>query len=115
MRRTVFLLAALSALSLNAGHALAAKDDHAGHAGHAAPAASSVEPSEATVKKVDAAAGKVTLSHGPLKNLGMPPMTMTFKAADPKAVGSLKAGDKIRFVAEMAGNDFVATRIEKLK
>ena len=91
-----------------------AQHDH--HAGHTMPAAqSSTEPTEATVKKVDKAGGKVTLSHGPLKNLGMPPMTMAFKVKDAKALASLKEGDKIRFVAEQAGTDYLATKIEKAK
>lgn len=85
-------------------------------AGHAAPAAASaVEPTAATVKKVDLAAGKVTLTHGPLKNLGMPAMTMTFKVGDAAVLGKLKAGDKITFVAEMAGRDYLATRIDPSK
>lgn len=86
------------------------------HAGHAAPAAATAaEPTAATVKKVDLAAGKVTLAHGPLKNLGMPAMTMVFKVSDPAVLGKLKAGDKITFVAEMAGRDYLATRIAPAK
>ena len=37
----------------------------------------------ATVKKVDTAQGKITLDHGPIKNLDMDGMTMVFKAANP--------------------------------
>lgn len=80
-----------------------------------AAAASTVEPTAATIKKIDLAAGKVTLAHGPLKNLGMPAMTMVFKVADPAVLAKLKAGDKITFVAEMAGRDYLATRIEPVK
>ena len=93
--------------------ALAATDPHAGHGGHTmVAAAATAEPTTATVKKVDLPAGKVTLAHGPLKNLGMPAMTMVFKVNDRAVLGKLKAGDKIRFVAEMAGRDYLATRIE---
>jgi len=35
--------------------------------------------SHGEVRKVDAAAGKLTIRHGPLENLGMGPMTMVFK------------------------------------
>lgn len=35
--------------------------------------------SDGTVKKIDRAAGKITISHGPLENLGMPAMTMVFR------------------------------------
>ncbi|MDP9646758.1 Cu/Ag efflux protein CusF [Paraburkholderia caledonica] len=34
--------------------------------------------SHGEVQKVDAAAGKLTIRHGPLENLGMGPMTMVF-------------------------------------
>lgn len=114
MRHSLFLLSALAAISLNVQ---AAKDEHSGHGGHAMPVAAStvVEPTDATVKKVDPASGKVTLSHGPLKNLGMPAMTMAFKVKDAKALAQLKAGDKIRFVAEHVGHEYQATSIEKLK
>lgn len=111
MRHSLLLLSALAAISLNVQ---AAKDEHAGHAMPMASAAA-VEPTDATVKKVDPASGKVTLSHGPLKNLGMPAMTMAFKVKDAAVLAKLKAGDKIRFVAEHVGNDYLATRIEPLK
>lgn len=83
----------------------------------AAPATAnaSTESSEAVVKKIDPAAGKVSLAHGPLKNLGMPAMTMVFKVKDPALLGRLKVGDRIRFVAELSGNDYLATQIEKVR
>lgn len=56
--------------------------------------------SQGEVRKVDKAAGKVTLRHGPLENLKMPGMTMPFTVADPKMLDGLKEGDQVRFVAE---------------
>ena len=38
---------------------------------------------EGEVRKVDAAAGKITLKHGEIKSLDMPPMTMVFRVKDP--------------------------------
>lgn len=99
------IAATLLALSFNLQ---AAKDEHAGHA-------TATDTVEATVKKVDAAGGKVTLAHGPLKNLNMPAMAMVFKVKDGKSLSGLKEGDKVRFVAEMAGTDYLASKIEKLK
>lgn len=55
---------------------------------------------DAEVRKVDTAAGKITLKHGDIPNLDMPPMTMVFQARDPAQLGGLKAGDKVRFRAE---------------
>ncbi len=50
--------------------------------------------------KVDAAAGKLTIRHGPLENLGMGPMTMVFKVKDPAMLSQVNVGDSIDFVAE---------------
>ncbi|MDP2793578.1 MAG: copper-binding protein [Sulfurisoma sp.] len=73
------------------------------------------ELSEATVKKVDKTAGLVTLAHGPIANLGMPPMTMTFKAREPAMLKKVKAGDTVRFRAEETGGAYVVVRIEPAK
>ena len=52
------------------------------------------------VRKVDKAGGKVTLKHGPIANLEMPPMTMVFRVKEPKQLAAIKEGDKVRFKAE---------------
>lgn len=67
---------------------------------------------EGEVRKVDIAAGKVTLKHGPIENLGMPGMTMVFRATNPALLDKLKAGDKVRFAADRAGDDYTVSRIE---
>lgn len=38
--------------------------------------------SDAEVKEIDAGRGRVTLKHGTLDNVGIPPMTMAFKVGD---------------------------------
>ena len=55
---------------------------------------------EAEVRKVDARAGKITLKHGDIPNLDMPPMTMVFQVNDPSMLNQVKAGDKVRFTAD---------------
>ena len=114
MRRRLRYTLVLCVLLGSSGPTLAQTDPHAGHRKPAA-APVLVEPSDATVKKIDKVGGKLTLAHGPLKNLGMPPMTMVFKVVDDKTLARLKEGDRIRFVAEQSGNDYLATRIEKAK
>ncbi|CAB1368864.1 copper-binding protein [Denitratisoma oestradiolicum] len=52
------------------------------------------------VKKVDKSTGKVTLTHGPLINLGMPGMTMAFRVKETGWLEQLKEGDNIRFMAD---------------
>ena len=56
--------------------------------------------SEGEVRRVDKGAKKVTLKHGPLKNLDMPAMTMVFEVREPTLLDKFKAGDKVRFVAD---------------
>lgn len=67
---------------------------------------------EGEVRKVDKTAGKVTLKHGEIKNLEMPPMTMVFTAKDPSLLDKVKTGDKVRFHAEKDGTTFVVTALE---
>ena len=52
------------------------------------------------VKNVDPKAGQVTLKHGPIENMKMPPMTMAFPVQDPSVLSSLKEGSKVKFALE---------------
>lgn len=93
-----------------------AQPGHMDHMDHAAPAAQAPADaaalSEGTVRKVDRAAGKLTIAHGPLKGLGMPPMTMAFKVSDPAMLDKVKAGDKVRFLADRIEGAFTVTKLE---
>ena len=91
-----------------------AADEHAGHGNHGPAAMQSTEGSfvDGIVKKIDKAGGKVTVSHGPLKNLGMPPMTMVFKVKETVWLDTLKAGMKIRFQAETIDGALTIMRYE---
>lgn len=78
-----------------------------------ASAAAAAEFSEGEVVRLDAKALKVTLRHGELKNLNMPPMTMVFGWPAAGSVPGLKAGDKVRFRAEQIEGGYHVTHIEK--
>jgi Cu/Ag efflux protein CusF len=67
---------------------------------------------DGVVRKLDRAAGKVTLAHGPLSDLGMPAMTMAFAVKDAGWLKQLKEGDRIRFVADRVNGAFVVVRLE---
>ncbi len=67
------------------------------------------------VKKIDGAAGKVTLKHGPIKNLDMDGMTMVLRVKDPSMLRKLKVGDKVRFEAERATEGVTITKMQKAK
>jgi Cu(I)/Ag(I) efflux system periplasmic protein CusF len=73
--------------------------------------AQAAEMSEAEVRKVDREAGKLTLRHGEIKNLDMPPMTMVFVVKDRAQLEGLKAGDKVQFRAEKIGGAYTVTEI----
>lgn len=64
------------------------------------------------IRKVDKEARKVTIKHGAIKNLDMPPMTMVFQVKDPALLDRVKAGDSVRFVAEKtAAGELMVTEI----
>lgn len=68
---------------------------------------------KAEVVKVDKSAGKVTLKHGPIKNLDMDSMTMVFRVADPSMLDKVKAGDRIEFEADRINGAITVTKIGK--
>jgi Cu(I)/Ag(I) efflux system protein CusF len=84
MKSFVRLFAALATLLLSMSTYAQA------HEGH-------LPQTEGVIKKLDVAAGKVTIAHAEIVNLNMPPMTMSFKAKDPAMLKPWKEGDKIRF------------------
>lgn len=67
---------------------------------------------DAEVRKVDVSAGKITLKHGDIPNLDMPPMTMAFQVKDPSSLTSLKVGDPVRFRADKVNGAYLAFDIE---
>ncbi len=67
------------------------------------------------VTKIDAAAGKLTIDHGPVKSLDMPAMTMVYRAGDGVALNDLKPGDRIRFAAGKVDGQYTVLRLEKAK
>jgi Cu(I)/Ag(I) efflux system periplasmic protein CusF len=64
---------------------------------------------DAEVRKMDKETGKVTLKHGEIKSLDMPPMTMVFVVKDKALMDKFKVGDKIKFNAVKEGSQYVVT------
>ena len=67
------------------------------------------------VTKIDTDAGKLTLDHAAIPNLDMGAMKMVFKAGDAAMLKTLKAGDKVKFIAERVNGQLTVTKIEKAK
>ena len=108
MKREWILAAALAA---GISPALAA--DAPAKAEAKAPAAAALSAGE--VRKVDREAKKLTIKHGPIENLKMPPMTMVFRVKDRAMLDGLAPGTAVRFRAEEADGGYVVTRLQKAK
>ena len=69
------------------------------------------------VKKIDEAAGKITLKHGPIKSLDMDEdgMTMVFRVQDSAMLRQVKVGDKVQFEAERAAAGITIIKMQKSK
>jgi Cu(I)/Ag(I) efflux system protein CusF len=65
------------------------------------------------VIKIDKAAGRLTLKHGEIKTLDMPPMTMVWRVKSPGALNELAVGDRVRFVPERIDGQYTITSINK--
>src|SRR5262245_38659786 len=100
MSRCLFVIARLMALMLSA----------------IAQTATAQQLIDGQVTKIDEAAGKITLRHGPLKKFDMDePMTMVFRVQDPAVLKQVKVGDKVKFDADRVNGQFTVTKIEKAK
>jgi Cu/Ag efflux protein CusF len=67
---------------------------------------------EGEVRKLDKAQGKLTLRHGEIKNLDMPPMTMVFRVKDAKMLDGLAEGSKVKFAAEKIDGQYTVTVLQ---
>ena len=94
----------------------AAMNGHDAHADHGAMTSSAEGGMvDGVVKKIDKAAGKVTVSHGPLTNLNMPAMTMVFKVSNAAWLDQMKSGDKICFMADTVNGAITVVHFEPAK
>lgn len=64
------------------------------------------------VKKLDTAAGTVTLAHEPVKSLEWPAMTMAFRVKDKALFDKLAEGKKIEFEFVKEARGYVVTAIK---
>ena len=66
----------------------------------------------AVVKDVDAANGKVTLAHEPVKSLKWPAMTMGFAVKDKMLFDKLTVGKKVKVELMQQGSEYVVTAVK---
>lgn len=67
------------------------------------------------VRRIDKDQGRITLKHGEIANLDMPPMQMVFRVKDRQVLDTLAVGDKVRFDADKVNGEYTVTRIEKAR
>ena len=82
---------------------------------HGAMPMTAAAMSDGEVRKIDKETGKITIKHGPIKHLDMPPMSMVFTAKDKALLDKVKVGDKIRFHVVDEGGKLIVTDIQLAK
>ena len=65
------------------------------------------------VTKLDRANARVTLKHGEIKHLDMPPMTMVYRVRPPQLLDGVAVGDRVRFAAERVDGNYTITALSK--
>lgn len=111
----------LSAITLAlVGASTAYANDHTVHVGghehtHKAEAKGGVqaEMADGEIRKINKNTGKITVKHGEIKSVEMPPMTMVFGVADKAMLEGLKEGDKVKFNVKQEGSNYTVTEIKK--
>ena len=78
----------------------------------APPAAHNRTMSDGVVRKIDAVNARITLKHGPIRNLDMPAMSMVFRVQPPELLSGLKTGDTVKFHVEQINGAYVVTAIQ---
>jgi Cu/Ag efflux protein CusF len=68
---------------------------------------------EGVVRRIDLDNNKITIRHGEVKALDMPPMTMVFVARQPELLKKLAPGDNIVFEAFEANGQYSVGKIQK--
>jgi Cu(I)/Ag(I) efflux system membrane fusion protein len=86
----------------------------AGHEGHATAKAATVDHrAEGKLDAIDAQAGTVTITHGPIASLKWPGMTMDFVLANSGLLGNLKPGATVEFTfVERSPGEWVIIKLE---
>lgn len=101
-------------LVVSAGAWAQAEKAGAGEATSPVAQASEAMLTEGTIRKVNKAAGKVTIQHGALARLEMPAMTMVFRVKDATWLERMKEGDRIRFDADKIDGLITVIRFEPM-
>ncbi len=116
IKNTLQSLVAISLIQV-ATLAMAQGDDMKGMKGMDMPAQTSTEPkamhvAQGMVKAVNIKGGEVTISHGPVKTLNWPAMTMAFKVHDKALFNKLAVGKEIQFEITPMGQGYMVSAVK---
>lgn len=81
--------------------------------GTTAPSKARTGLGSGVVRAIDAKTAKVTIQHGPIRELAWPGMTMAFVATSPALLRNLSVGQRIDFTVQMRGTTAAVTAIRK--
>ncbi|MGQ2956610.1 copper-binding protein [Hydrogenophaga sp. ANAO-22] len=112
--QTVAQLLAAAALSLSLPAMAQMTMDHSkmGMAQATTGAAAAPGLTDGEVRKIDKENGKITIKHGEIKHMDMPPMTMVFNAKDKAMLDKVQVGEKIQFIVIQDAGKMVVTDIQ---
>lgn len=115
--QTVAQLLAAAALSLSLPAMAQMTMDHSkmGMAQATTGAAAAPGLTDGEVRKIDKENGKITIKHGEIKHMDMPPMTMVFNAKDKAMLDKVQVGEKIQFIVIQDAGKMVVTDIKAMK
>lgn len=83
------------------------------HGAHSTHAAGMMEgQGEGEVRKIDRAGKKLTLKHGEISGMDMPPMTMVFAVKEAALLDRFKVGDRVRFKVQQSGATLLITELD---
>ena len=116
-------IVAVLALSFNFSYAAHHEGGHEHHGGHEMDHSNksmsdcmsdnSCPITHGEVKNINQELGKITLKHGEIVNLEMPPMTMVLNVKDLAMLDGLSVGDHVMFQAVSIDGEFVITMMHK--
>jgi len=70
---------------------------------------------DGVVRKIDMNTGRITIKHGPIANLDMPPMSMVFGVQDKALLDGLAKGDKVKFYVVDKDGKMIIEELEAAK
>jgi Cu(I)/Ag(I) efflux system protein CusF len=107
--RLIMLFAAIGA-----GSAFAHHESGGQHSMQAQAPAAGQKSSKGTglIQQIDRDKGVITIKHGPLQGLNMPPMTMSFLVKDKAMLSSLQPLQKVEFELTFDGRQYLITSIK---